>query len=160
MAVGKSVVGQKLARRLKRPFVDLDHAIEEAEGMKVAEIFDRRGEAYFRAVEKRMLREVLSRDGQVIATGGGAVMDGENLRLLKEKSILVCLTAPPPTLLRRAGGGASRPLLSGDNRQKRVEELLRQRGKLYAQAHAQIDTEKLTVDEVVKKILATLRTVD
>ena len=153
MAVGKSAVGQKLARRLKRPFVDLDHAIEEAEGMRVAEIFDRRGEAYFRAAEKRMLREVLSRDGQVIATGAGAVMDGENLRLLKEKTFLVCLTAPPSILLQRAGGGASRPLLSGDDRRQRIEELLRQRGKCYAQAHAQIDTTTLTVDQVVEEII-------
>lgn len=157
MAVGKSIVGQKLAQRLKRPFVDLDHAIEEAEGMKVEEIFSRRGEAYFRAAEKRMLRKVLSQDGQVIATGGGAVMDGENLRLLKEKSFLVWLTAPSPTLLQRAGGGAGRPLLSGDDKQRRIEELLRRREKCYARAHARIDTAKLAVSEVVKKILEALR---
>ncbi|MBI2359149.1 MAG: hypothetical protein HYV04_09630 [Deltaproteobacteria bacterium] len=93
MAVGKSVVGQRLARRLKRRFVDLDRLIERAEGMKVQEIFDRKGEAYFRAVEKRKLRDVLGHDGQVIATGGGAVMDEENLRLLKQKSFLICLSA-------------------------------------------------------------------
>lgn len=157
MAVGKSVVGRRLARRLNRRFVDLDRAIEEAEGMKVEEIFSRKGESYFRAVEKRRLREVLGREGQVIATGGGAVVDAENLELLKEKSFLVCLTAAPPVLLRRSGRGKGRPLLSGEDTGRRVEELLRERENCYAQAHVQVDTTTLSVDEVVDKILEALK---
>ena len=157
MAVGKSVVGQRLARRLKRRFVDLDRLIERAEGMKVQEIFDRKGEAYFRAVEKRKLREVLGQDGQVIATGGGAVVDEENLRLLKQKSFLIYLTATGPMLLRRSGGGKGRPLLGGEGKERRIAELLRQREKCYAQAHAQIDTTELTVDQVVDKIMKEIR---
>lgn len=153
MAVGKSVVGQSLARRLKRPFVDLDQVVEEVEGMKVEEIFRRKGETHFRAAEKRLLKEFLSRDGQVIATGGGAVVDKENLALLKERSLLICLTAPAETLLERSGGGKGRPLLSGDDKRKRMEVLLRQRAKSYAQAHVQIDTSRLTVEQVVEKIV-------
>src|SRR3989338_6836241 len=86
MAVGKSVVGQRLARKLKRPFVDLDRAIEAKEGMKVSEIFARKGETYFRKVEKETVRELLGRNGQVIAAGGGAVVDEENLNLFKARS--------------------------------------------------------------------------
>lgn len=157
MAVGKSVVGRRLARRLKRRFVDLDRAIEEAEGMKVEEIFGRKGESYFRAVEKRKLREVLGREGQVIATGGGAVVDAENLGLLKEKSFLVCLTAAPTMLLQRSGRGEGRPLLGGGDTGGRIEELLREREKCYAQAHARVDTTKLSVDEVVERILEALK---
>lgn len=153
MAVGKSVVGQRLARRLKRPFVDLDRAIEEVEGMKVKDIFDCKGETHFRAAEKRLLKEVLSRDGQVIATGGGAVVDEENLALLKERSLLVWLTAPSETLLERSGGGKGRPLIRGNDKKKRIEGLLRQRELSYAQAHVQIDTSRLTAVEVVEKIL-------
>jgi shikimate kinase len=157
MAVGKSAVARRLARRLKRPFIDLDRAIAKAEGLTVREIFERKGEPYFRALEKRMLQEALSEDGQVIATGGGAVVDAENLRLLKERSVLICLTAPPETLLSRSGSGKGRPLLGGQDRRRRIAELLRQREASYAQAHSHIDTARLTVDEVVEKILAFLK---
>ncbi len=156
MAVGKSVVGQRLARKLKRPFVDLDQAIEEREGMEVQEIFSRKGEAYFRAVEKRTLREILRQSGQVIATGGGVVVNEENLRLLKQRSLLVCLTASPDILLRRSGTGKERPLLKGGEGKKRIEELLRRREKAYAQAHVSIDTSCLSVDQVVEEIMETL----
>jgi shikimate kinase len=157
MAAGKTVVGRKLALRLEWPFVDLDRAIEKAEGMKVQEIFAQKGEAFFRGLEKRKLREVLDREGQVVATGGGAVVDEENLRLLKEKSLLVCLSATPRTLMQRAGSGRGRPLLKGEDRKDKIESLLSQREKLYAQAHLMIDTSALSIDDVVEKIMAQLR---
>lgn len=157
MAAGKSVVGKRLARRMKRRFVDLDRSIEGREGMEVREIFERKGEAYFRNAEKKMLREILREDGLVIATGGGTVVDEENLRLLKQRSLLICLTAPAEALLQRAGAGEKRPLLHGNHRQKRIEELLRQRDKAYAQAHLSIETGGLSVDEVVEKILKVIR---
>lgn len=153
MAAGKSVVGRKLAHRLKRDFVDLDRAIEEKEGMKVSEIFDRKGEGYFRKVEKETLHGVLQKNGQVVATGGGTILDRENLDLLKGRSLLICLTAPPEALLRRSGSGKDRPLLKGSDRQEQIEGLLKQRGKSYAQAHFTIDTARLSVDEVVEKII-------
>lgn len=153
MAVGKSVVGKKLAQRLNRRFMDLDQAIEEKEKMTVSDIFNRKGEDYFRAMEKQALSEVLRENGQVIATGGGAVLDKENLDLLKERTLLICLTASPATLLRRSSSGKERPLLKGDDRERRVEELLRRREKSYAQAHLSIDTGSLSVDEVVEKII-------
>ena len=156
MAVGKTVVGRRLAKKLGWRFVDLDRAIEAAEGMKVREIFERKGEAHFRRLEKRKLGEILRQERQVIATGGGAVVDEENLRLLKEKSLLICLTAGPETLLRRAGSGRRRPLLEGSVRKRRIEELLSRREKSYAQAHATIDTDSLSVEDVVEKILQTV----
>lgn len=156
MAVGKSAVGRKLARRLKRRFVDLDRVIEEAEGMKVSKIFERKGESHFRRVEKGSLKELLRRDGLVIATGGGVVMDEENLDLLKRQCLLICLKALPETLLGRSGSGKDRPLLEGDNVQGRIEGLLKQREKSYAQAHVSIDTDGLSVGEVVEKIVERL----
>jgi len=153
MAVGKSVVGRRLAQKLKWRFVDLDRAIEEAEGMKVHEIFERKGEAHFRRLEKQKLKQVLRQGRQVIAAGGGAVVDKENLRLLKEKSLLICLTAAPQTLLQRSGSGKGRPLLKGKDKRKRVEELLARRRERYAEAHVRIDTDSLSVDEVVDKII-------
>lgn len=158
MAAGKSVVGKRLARRLKRRFVDLDQAIEARAGMTVAAIFNRKGEPYFRGLEKQVLRELLERDGQVIATGGGAILSEDNVRLLKRKAVLICLTAAPETLLRRSGGGKERPLLQGGgDRRQRIEELLRQREKSYAQADFSVATDKLSVGEVVEKIVEALK---
>jgi len=153
MAVGKSVVGQRLAQRLRRPFVDLDHAIEDREGSRVEDIFRLKGEVCFRNLEKETLREVLNQDGQVIATGGGAVADEENLQLLKSKSVLVCLTASPEKLLRRSGSGNHRPLLKGTDRLKRIEELLGHREEVYRQAHISINTEHLPIAKVVDEII-------
>ena len=153
MAVGKSAVGQNLARRLQRRFVDLDRLIEKAEGKKVREIFAAKGEAYFRQLEKRTLHEVLQRQGQVIATGGGVIMDDENLDLLRQQTTLIGLAAPIDTLLARAGTGSKRPLLKGGDRRQRVEELIRQRGSRYGQAHFTVDTNHLTLTQVVDQII-------
>jgi shikimate kinase len=153
MAVGKSAVGRNLARKLNRRFVDIDALIEKTEGRKVREIFAQKGEAHFRALEKQKLAEVLAEGGQVIATGGGIVMDKENLSLLKEKTLLIGLTASTDVLVGRAGKNAKRPLLKGGEVRERVEELLRQRQSSYAQAHVTIDTSGLAIEQVVEKIL-------
>ena len=153
MAVGKSAVGRALAKRLKRRFVDLDRVIEKSEQMKVKDIFSRKGEAYFRRLEKQKLAQVLEQENQIIATGGGLVMDEDNVRLLRENSLLICLTASAEVLLKRAGTGAKRPLLKGGDRRERIEDLLKQREKNYAQAHAAIDTSDLTIGEIVEKVV-------
>ena len=154
MAVGKSAVGRKLARRLKRRFIDLDKVIEKSEGSKVREIFESKGELYFRQLEKQALAQVLRGDGQVIATGGGVVLQKDNLRLLQERSLIVCLMADVNAIVRRAGTGNQRPLLRATDKAQRINELLNQRKEYYASAHIEIDTSDLTVDEVVGKILA------
>jgi shikimate kinase len=157
MAVGKSVVGRNLARKLRRRFVDLDKIIEKSEGMIIKDIFGRKGESYFRRAEKRALAKVLFQSEQVIATGGGAVMDEENLLLLREKSFLVCLTANPEMLLLRAGDNRQRPLLADGDRLQRIRELLALRERNYAQAHVSIDTSDLTVNQVTEKIMEALK---
>lgn len=157
MAVGKSAVGRTLARKLKLRFVDLDAVIEKAEGMKVRDIFEQKGEPYFRQREKEALAEVLKRQGQVIATGGGIVIDEENIKLLHEKAVLVCLDASTDVLLKRAGNGGRRPLLKGSRRKDRIEEILKQRENNYARAHARVETSDLTIDEVAEKIVMLLK---
>jgi shikimate kinase len=153
MAVGKSAIGRTLAKKLRRRFVDLDRVIERAEGSKVREIFERKGEAYFRQLEKEALAGVLEGNNQVIATGGGVVLDDQNLQILREKALLIGLSAEMDVLLARVGAGTKRPLLQGSNRREKIEDLLRQRVSRYAQAHVTIDTSNLTVDQVVKKII-------
>lgn len=156
MAVGKSAVGRNLAKKLKRRFVDLDRVIEKREGKKVREIFSDNGEPYFRQAEKQALAEVLEQSGQVIATGGGVIMDQSSLDLLKEKTLLVCLTADIEVILKRVGNGTKRPLLKGNNRRERIEQLLGERQKQYGQAHLTVDTSDAMIDEVVDKIIEQL----
>ncbi len=156
MAVGKSAVGRTLARKLKRRFIDLDKVIEKAEGMKVRDIFEQRGEPYFRQREKEALVRVLEKQGQVIATGGGVVLDEENIKLLRERAVLVYLDASTDVLVKRAGNGSKRPLLAGSHRRQRIEEILKQREKSYARAHARVETSNLTIDEVANKIVMLL----
>jgi shikimate kinase len=156
MAVGKSAIGRTLARKLRRRFVDLDRVIERAEGSKVREIFERKGETYFRQLEKQALTAVLEANNQVIATGGGVILDDQNIQILREKALLIGLSAEADVLLARAGDGSKRPLLQGSDRREKIADLLRQRASRYAQAHVTIDTSNLTVDQVVKKIIAIL----
>lgn len=153
MAVGKSAVGRNLAKRLGRRFVDLDRVIERAAGLKVREIFEQKGEAYFRQLEKEAVARVLGKDNQVIATGGGVVLDDDNLALLREKTLLIGLSASTEAILKRVGDSASRPLLQGTDRRERIDELLHARRERYAQAHVTIDTGDLTLSQVVDKII-------
>ena len=156
MAVGKSAIGRNLAKKLRRRFVDLDRLIERAEGSKVSDIFAQKGEAYFRQLEKRTLLHVLEGENQVIATGGGVVVDDENLNLLQERTLLIGLTANLDTLLARTGAGNQRPLLQGSNRREKVQELLRRREARYAQAGLMIDTSEMSIDQVVETIIRSL----
>ena len=153
MAVGKSAVGRTLAKRLGRRFVDLDRLIEKSAGMKVRDIFEQKGEVYFRQLEKQTLVQVLTKQGQVIATGGGVVLDDDNLAMLREHTWLIGLGASTETILKRAGTGAKRPLLQGADRQARIEELWQARQARYAYAHVTIDTGDLTLNQVVDRII-------
>ena len=157
MATGKSAVGRNLARKLHCRFVDLDALIEKAEGRKVREIFAEKGESYFRRLEKQTLEEILSQQGQIIATGGGIILDDDNLTLLRQKSLLIGLTASTDVLVGRVGRNSKRPLLKGADVRARIEELLQQRQSRYAQADVSIDTSGLTINQVVEKILDIIR---
>lgn len=153
MGTGKSVVGQALARRFQCPFVDVDAAIESAQGRPIRKIFAEDGEAAFREAERAMIAQVASRDGQVIAAGGGAVMDDANRAALAKTGWLVWLKAEPDAILQRIGNPASRPLLAVDDPKGRMLELLALREATYATADAAIDTTSRTVEQVVDEIL-------
>src|SRR5206468_2255832 len=115
MATGKSEVGRRLARRLGRPFVDLDQLVEAAAGRTVAAIFASEGEARFRALERDAVEEACAVPDAVIATGGGTLLDPENRRRLAAAGPVVCLVASPEEIARRVGDVTNRPLLVGDN---------------------------------------------
>jgi len=159
MGAGKSRVGRALASRLGFEFVDSDHSVEQAGGMKVSEIFAREGEASFRARERAAL-EALPTQRCVVALGGGAVVAAENRRILADKGTLVWLDAAPETLVERIGDAEDRPLLAGLDRAGRIARLaaLRaERHSAYAEAPIRIVTDGCGVGEVVERVLAALK---
>ncbi|MBI1953668.1 MAG: shikimate kinase [Candidatus Omnitrophica bacterium] len=154
MGTGKSAAGRLVAQRLKRPFVDLDRWIEKKAGRAVAQIFADSQEAGFRKLEQEAVEEVAPKPGQVIAAGGGVLLDEENVKRLKANGILVCLTATTEVILKRTLATLPhRPLLQGPRPQERIEELLALRAPSYALADLTIDTSGLTVKEVAEEIV-------
>ncbi len=140
MGAGKTTVGQAVARALGMDFVDTDTLVEEAAGAAVSAIFAEQGEPEFRRLEAAVVqeaaRQVGAGQGKVIATGGGAVADGQTLATLKRHCLVIWLDAPFPTMLQRAVAGGQRPLLAGPEAAERAEQLYQERQPLYAQAHA------------------------
>jgi shikimate kinase len=134
MGTGKTTVGQYLARRMGRPFVDTDDWIVRRAGRSIAEIFAAEGEAGFRAREAAVIAEVAARDGLVIATGGGAVLLPENRAALRQKGLVIWLDAPPEEVYARTihSAGTHRPLLAAPDPLRRLQELARERAPLYA----------------------------
>lgn len=151
MGTGKSAVGQILARRLGWTLIDTDRRVAAKERATIAQIFARRGEAYFRGVEARVIAEVAGRPDAVIATGGGAVLRPENMRRLRERGWIVSLTAPVDLLLKRLDGGG-RPLLRGDARGT-VVRLLDQRRPLYRDADLLVDVSVAAPERVADAIV-------
>ena len=154
MGTGKSAVGKMLARKLKRPFIDLDRQIEKEAGQTVQQIFARDGEPAFRQLEAKGVREATGLKDHVIATGGGVMCSEENVQALKSSGVLVCLTAGADTILERTSASlVSRPLLAGGDPKERINELLRLRAPYYARADVTIDTTGRTLQEVSEEIL-------
>jgi shikimate kinase len=158
MATGKTEVGRRLAKRLKRPFVDTDALVEATTGQTVADIFAREGESRFRALERAAVEQACAVPDAVIATGGGTMLDPENRRRLAAAGPIVCLAAQPEDILRRAGDLSSRPVLGVERARvdprARVGTLLEERAPVYALATYTVDTSGLTVDEVVERVSA------
>lgn len=153
MGCGKTTVAEELSRITGRESVDTDAEIVKRHG-RIADIFEKFGESRFREIETEEVERLSSRDGLIIATGGGCVLYDRNVRILKRGGKIFFLEAPAETLISRLEGDTERPLLAG-GAAKRVNELLPMRTPLYlAAADCVIHTAGLTPTEIVKKILA------
>ncbi|MCM8779684.1 MAG: shikimate kinase [Candidatus Omnitrophica bacterium] len=157
MGTGKSAVGKKLADKLKAKFLDLDSLIEEKEKRKIVDIFAQDGEAYFRVLEKEILKEVAVKSGLVVACGGGIVLDKDNITLMKNTGKMICLAARPEVILERVKHYRHRPLLNVADKEKKIREILKARQALYNLAHITIDTSDLSIEETAEKILGYLK---
>jgi shikimate kinase len=157
MGAGKTSVGVRLAKDLGYAFVDTDGLIEADQRTTVAAIFSSFGEAYFRDVETRIIRQVLEGGDQVIATGGGAVIREENRKAFRERGMTICLAARPETVYERVRQETHRPLLQVPDPLARIRELLAGREQFYRQADLVIETDGKTVDEVISEIRQRVR---
>jgi len=153
MATGKTSVGQIVAARLGRPFVDTDALIEAEAGRSVPRIFAEDGEAAFRRLEAEAVVRAAAAGGRVIATGGGVVLSRENMDRLRRHGLIIALWADPKAILARVGRGGDRPLL-GDDPERRVHRLLEERSEFYRKADIVVETSALSLDEVADRVIA------
>ena len=150
MGAGKSSIGRRLATRLGIPFVDADTEIESAAGMTIPEIFNKHGEPYFRAGEARVIARLLDNGPQVLATGGGSVMDPQTRALMGEKGISIWLKADIDVLLKRTKRRNDRPLA------ERIKDLLPQREPVYAQADIVVQSRDEPHETIINEIMLAL----
>lgn len=148
MGSGKSSIGKRLAERFGLAFADADRDIETRTGTSVSTIFDCEGEVGFRTRERAALAELLAGDGLLVATGGGAVLDPDNRRLLRARGFVVWLQVGVAEQLERLARDRTRPLLQRDDRDDVLRQMAVQREPLYAGvADLRFDTHHLAAGE-------------
>jgi shikimate kinase len=156
MGVGKSSVGKRLAHRLGLPFCDADAEIETAAGMSIAEIFEREGEAAFRAGERKVIARLLAEPIHVLATGGGAFMNADTRKLIAERGLSIWLKAELDELVKRVGRRNNRPLLQQGDPRQILERLMQERYPTYAEADLAVSSAG-SAEETTERVLAALR---
>lgn len=150
---GKTAVGRQLARDTGLRFLDSDHEIEKRTGVEVAFIFEKEGESGFRERETEMIRELASRSGVIVATGGGAVLSPENRRILADTGVVAYLKTSIDEQLKRTSRSGKRPLLNRDDPRAVLENMATVRRPLYeAMADIELDTSHQRVRAVAQKL--------
>jgi len=156
MGAGKSSIGRRLASEFNLPFVDADTEIETAAGMSIPEIFEAHGEPYFRSGEARVIARLLEGGPQVLASGGGAVINPQTRALIRARGISVWLKADLEVLLRRIKRRSDRPLLKTDDPEQTLRQLIAERYPIYAEADVTIHSRDVSHDAIVADIVAGL----
>jgi shikimate kinase len=154
MGAGKSSLGRRLARRLKRPFWDSDREIERRTGVDIPTIFCYEGERGFRERERAVIAELTQLNGIVLATGGGAVIDDQNRQHLASGGLVVYLRASIESQFKRTARDRNRPLLQVTDPRTRLTELMAARDPLYREIAALVvDTDKEGISSIMGKII-------
>ena len=153
MGVGKSTVGKKLAKKLKFNFIDIDQIIEKKEKRTIKEIFEDKGENYFRKIEKKISLEELKKSNSVIALGGGAFMNSSIRKEAKNFSMSFWLDLNLKSLLIRLKNVKKRPLLNQDSLEQSVNKIYSERKKIYNKSDFKIKCNSTNVDQIVNKII-------
>lgn len=154
MGCGKSTVSKILADKLKFKRIDSDEYIENSEHMKITEMFEKHGENYFRERETDFLKNLSGSNPVIIACGGGMAMRRNNAELMKEKGIVVFLTAKPETIYDRVKDSTKRPLLNNNMNVGYIKQLMDSRAEAYGgAADFKISTDDRTPGEIADEII-------
>ena len=153
MGVGKSTIGKKLAKKLKLKFIDIDQIIEIEEKSTIREIFEKKGENYFRKIEKNITLEKLKENNLVIALGGGAFINSSLRKKIKESCISFWLDLKVEILLDRLKNVTKRPLLDKDQLEQTINKIYSERKKIYNESNFRIKCNSMNKDEIVYKIM-------
>ena len=158
MGAGKSTIGRQLAALLKKDFLDVDHEIERRTGAAIPLIFEIEGEPGFRRREALAVDELTRKTNVVLATGGGAVLDADNRKALRERGSVVYLRAEIDILVERTRRDRNRPLLQTPDPRAKLEEIMRVREPLYrATAHVIIETDRRNPQMVARDVADNLK---
>lgn len=152
MGAGKSAVGAAVAARLARPFLDTDRMVEEAANATIEEIFQDRGEPEFRKLEAEAVERAAAEGRAVIACGGGAVLDGDNVDALRRAGTIVYLKVTPAVAARRVGSDG-RPLLAGGDHESRLRQIIEKRAGVYETAADEEVDADLELEQIVQRVL-------
>ena len=153
MGVGKSTIGRKLAKKLKRKFIDIDKIIEIKEKNTIKEIFEDRGEDYFRKIEKKITLEELKKNNLIIALGGGAFINTSIRREIKSSCLSFWLDLKAESLLIRLKNVKKRPLLDQDKLEQSINKIYSERKKIYNESNFRIKCNSMDKDEIIYKII-------
>lgn len=155
MGCGKTSVGTRLSQRLSYSFLDTDEQIAIKEKKSISSLFAEKGEAYFREIETRTVRELLeTTEKTVISTGGGLPLKEVNGKLLQQLGFVVYLDVAKETVMERLARDTTRPLLDGPDKEKKVEELLSFRRPIYEYtAHITVNTNQRDFDDIIDDII-------
>ncbi|HEX4874985.1 MAG TPA: shikimate kinase [Sphingorhabdus sp.] len=156
MGVGKSTIGRLLAGKLGLPFIDSDEEIEKAAGMPISEIFERFGEPEFRDGERRVISRLIAEGPKVIATGGGAFINDETRKLIKQQCRSVWIDADLDVLVDRVSRRSHRPLLVGKDPKQVLTELSAKRTPIYEEADIHVRSDAGPHARTVNQILEAL----
>ena len=153
MAVGKSTLGKIVAKKLKLQFIDTDKNIESSNAMKIKDIFEKRGENFFRAEEEKEVLKSLKKENCIIALGGGAFLNNTIRDNVLKNSIAIWLDADIKTLEKRVKWNKKRPLLKKNNNYKIINKIYQERKKIYKLANHKIKCDKMNKSDLIKKII-------
>ncbi|APG85653.1 shikimate kinase [Sinorhizobium americanum] len=156
MGAGKSAIGRLTAQALGIPFVDSDHEIERVSRMTVSELFAAYGEEEFRALEARVLKRLLRSGPRVVSTGGGAYINERSRRQIKKGGLTVWLNADLDVLWERVNKRDTRPLLKTENPKQTLENLMRARYPIYAEADLVVLSRDVKKETMVEEVLAAI----
>jgi len=152
MGVGKSTIGILLSEKLKMPFEDLDSKIEKRESLTINEIFNLKGEEYFRKIEEIESLKIISEKGKVIALGGGTFVNSKVRKSIKDSCFSVWLDLPSEKIFDRVKKNKVRPLLMNVKSISDIEKIYIDRKKIYALSDCRINCESKTKKEIVNEI--------